>query len=155
MTPAFRRALPLVILSLAAGVLLLAVFRHTAAGPVESPPARPAPDLVVVSVSVSVTGEPPAPIVVEVRGTLPDNCAEVSVVRQARSVAGFQIELAATGAGHAGCLLAQMPFQHSLPLETRGLPAGAYSVLVNGQRVAFRLAGPPPAAPPRAAGVAR
>ncbi|HEC21559.1 MAG TPA: hypothetical protein ENI95_01435, partial [Chloroflexi bacterium] len=88
------------------------------------------------------------------RGTLPDGCTTISGSTVNRDGRTFTITINTTRPVDAACTEAVTPFEEIIPLEVGGLPAGIYTLTVNGLSTSFRLseeagrAAPTPAATP-------
>jgi hypothetical protein len=96
----------------------------------------------------------PIPVHVIVSGNLPDHCSQVEYTEIKQDGSNFIIKLSATpDMGNLvvdGCIKDPLPFRMSIPLNVIGLPAGDYSVEVNGSRVDFSLeTGSSASSPPR------
>jgi hypothetical protein len=94
----------------------------------------------VDQVEVQVGVGSPIPVHVIVSGNLPDDCSQVEHTEIEQDGSNFIITLSATPA-QAGCVQDALPFKMGIPLNVIGLPAGSYSVTVNGSRADFRLDG--------------
>jgi hypothetical protein len=99
--------------------------------------------ITVDQVQVEVGVGSPIPVHVIVSGNLPDPCSQVEFVQVLQYKTNFNITLFATpdvgGPAVDGCIKDPLPFTMSLPLNVIGLPAGDYSVTVNGSRADFSL----------------
>ena len=80
----------------------------------------------------------PVQINVIARGNLPDPCTEVSEVLQEREGDTFFITIK-TYRSPGFCIQVLAPFEEIIPLEVYGLPAGTYTVDVNGVQATFNL----------------
>jgi len=80
----------------------------------------------------------PVQINVIARGNLPDPCTEVSEVLQEREGDTFFITIK-TYRSPGFCIQVLAPFEETIPLEVYGLPAGTYTVDVNGVQATFDL----------------
>jgi inhibitor of cysteine peptidase len=72
------------------------------------------------------------------RGNLPDPCTKISEVLQEREGDTFFITIK-TYRSPGFCIQVIAPFEEIIPLEVYGLPAGTYTVDVNGVQVTFDL----------------
>ena len=82
----------------------------------------------------------PRPLVrIRVRGTLADSCT--SLEREARERRGqrIRITLSTRRESRSGCVPEPRPFRRTLVLATGHLPAGLYTVEVNGLSAVFDL----------------
>jgi inhibitor of cysteine peptidase len=74
----------------------------------------------------------PVQVNVVARGHLPDNCTEIDEIRQERDRQAFQVTIATVRPAAAACTQALEPFEEIISLDVYGLPAGNYTVDVNG-----------------------
>jgi hypothetical protein len=115
-----------------------------AAGPTEEPPA-PIIDatshefLQIENVRAQVGVGSPIPVHVNLSGYLPDTCAQVEYTSIKQDSSNFIIELSTLATSGKDCVKDFLPFRMSIPLNTIDLPAGEYSVEVNGSHAAFEL----------------
>ncbi len=97
----------------------------------------------VDQVEVEVGVGSPIPVFVNITGNLPDPCSQVEFVQVLQDKSNFDITLFATpdvgGPAVDGCIKDPLPFKMSIPLNVIDLPAGDYSVTVNGSRADFSL----------------
>ena len=80
----------------------------------------------------------PVQIDVIARGNLPDPCTEISEVLQEREGDTFFITIK-TYRSPGFCIQVLAPFEEIISLEVYGLPAGTYTVDVNGVQDTFDL----------------
>ncbi len=80
----------------------------------------------------------PVQVWVIARGNLPDPCTEISEVLQEREGDTFFITIK-TYRPPGFCIQVIAPFEEIIPLEVYGLPAGTYTVDVNGVQGTFDL----------------
>ncbi|MBU1428241.1 hypothetical protein KKB07_05215, partial [bacterium] len=80
----------------------------------------------------------PVQINVIARGNLPDPCTEISEVLQEREGDTFFITIK-TYRSPGFCIQVLAPFEVKIPLNVYGLPAGTYTVDVNGVQATFDL----------------
>jgi len=80
----------------------------------------------------------PVQIFVIASGYLPDPCTEISEVMQKREGNTFFITIK-TCRPPGFCIQVIAPFEETIPLEVYGLPAGSYTVEVNGVQGIFDL----------------
>ncbi len=99
--------------------------------------------ITVDQVDVEVGVGSPIPIRVTVSGNLPDPCSQVELTEIKQDGSKFIITLFATpdagGPAVDGCIKDEVPFKMGIPLNVVDLPAGSYSVTVNGSRADFKL----------------
>lgn len=80
----------------------------------------------------------PVQVQVIARGNLPDPCTEISEVLQEREGDTFLITIK-TYRSPGFCIQVLASFEEIIPLEVYGLPAGTYTVDVNGVQDTFDL----------------
>ncbi|MBA7477385.1 hypothetical protein ES707_12794 [subsurface metagenome] len=80
----------------------------------------------------------PIQINVIAKGNLPDPCTEISEVLQEKEGNTFFITIK-TYSFSGFCIQVLAPFEEIIPLEVYGLPAGTYTVDVNGVQDTFDL----------------
>ena len=82
------------------------------------------------------------PVQVHVRafGYLPDSCTTISDVSQSREGDTFKVVIMTSRPADAVCAQVLVEFQEVIPLQVVGLPAGTYTVDVNGVTDTFTLA---------------
>ena len=99
--------------------------------------------ITVDQVEVEVGVGSPIPVHVIVSGWMPDPCSQVEYTEIKQDGSNFIITLAATpdigGPAVDGCIKDPMYFKMGVPLNVVDLPAGSYSVTVNGSRADFKL----------------
>lgn len=149
------------------GILTLAILLWGVLGCTQPPSTEPAgnPDQPVSSDQPTSTPEPPAgtgsveiglavvdsidilmmesmPVQVTVvaRGNLPDGCTSIGEAATQREGNAFVVTLTTTRPQDAICTEALVPYEQPIPLDVAGLPAGAYTVTVNGAGGTFELA---------------
>ena len=96
-------------------------------------------ELQIDDVQVEVVVGSPIPVHVHVSGSLPDTCAQVEYTEIRQDGTNFLIQLSAIPGSGEDCIKDTLPFRMSIPLNIIGLPAGGYSVEVNGRRADFTL----------------
>jgi len=99
--------------------------------------------ITIEKVEVEVGVGSPIPVHVIVSGFMPDPCSQVEHTEVKQDGSNFIITLFATpdGGGPAvdSCIKDPMYFTMSIPLNVVDLPAGSYSVIVNGSSADFKL----------------
>jgi hypothetical protein len=90
------------------------------------------------------TGNPAGTAAV-VRGNLSESCAALQPPQVQYASGTFQVTLMAERPAGAACAQVVTPFETTIPLDIQGLPAGTYTVTVNGISAVFTLARGPDA----------
>jgi hypothetical protein len=93
----------------------------------------------VDQVEVEVGVGSPIPVAVIVSGNLPDSCAQIEFAQLLQDESNFHLTLSTVPSNAEGCIQDSLPFRIKLPLNVIGLPAGSYTVEVNGSRADFSL----------------
>jgi len=102
-------------------------------------PIMPAIGLAIVEeINILTLESFPVQIFVIASGYLPDPCTEISEVLQGREGNTFFITIK-TYRSPGFCIQVLAPFEEVIPLEVYGLPAGTYTVEVNGVQGIFDL----------------
>lgn len=114
--------------------LLLAGCQHEPA--VAQSIVRPAP---IQRIEIVVLDATPVQVRVVAHGYLPDGCTAVEGVEQRREGDTFHAIVTTTRPAGALCTQQIIPFSETFPLDIAGLPAGTYSVEVNGKIGTFTL----------------
>lgn len=100
-------------------------------------------NVTVDQVEVEVGVGSPIPVFVHIIGDLPDPCSQVEHTEIRQDGSTFIIKLFATpdigGPAMDGCIKDPTPFKMSIPLSVVDIPAGSYTVLVNGSSADFML----------------
>jgi hypothetical protein len=113
--------------------------------PVESynPTSADYQPITVDQVEVEVGVGSPIPVHVIVSGWMPDPCSQVEYTEIKQDGSSFIITLFATpdvgGPAVDGCIKDPIYFKMEIPINVVDLPAGSYSVTVNGSRADFEL----------------
>jgi len=83
----------------------------------------------------------PIQVAVVVDGYLPDGCTEIDEIDQTfdEEANTFFVEITTVRLSDAMCTQAIVPFEERISLDVRGLPAGTYTVDVNGVTDTFTL----------------
>ncbi len=81
----------------------------------------------------------PIPVQVTVTGSLPDTCAQIELVQQKQEGSHFEITMSTVPSNAEGCIQDTLPFRMVIPLNITNLPAGPYTVEVNGVGADFQL----------------
>jgi inhibitor of cysteine peptidase len=96
----------------------------------------------VESVELLIMESFPVQVTAVVRGNLRDGCTRIGTIDQEvladeRRIA---VQIGTVRPADAFCTQALVPYEERVPLEVRGLPAGEYTVDVNGLTATFTLA---------------
>lgn len=93
----------------------------------------------VDQVQVEIGVGSPIPVQVLVSGNLPDTCAQIALLQQKQVGSNFEISLSTVPSNAEECIQDSLPFRMMIPLNITNLPAGSYSVEVNGTPASFEL----------------
>lgn len=95
----------------------------------------------VEEVELQIMESFPVQVAVVARGNLRDGCTEIDEVRTSFNEESktFSVDITTVRDEDAICTQVLVPFEERVDLEVRGLPAGTYTVDVNGERVTFTL----------------
>ena len=76
-----------------------------------------------------------------VQGNLADGCTEIDQIERHRDLENkaFEVTITTSRDPDKMCTQALVPFEETVPLDVRDLPAGTYSVDVNGVQGSFEL----------------
>jgi inhibitor of cysteine peptidase len=102
----------------------------------------PTPGLAgVESIEIMLLESFPVQVNVVVRGNLPDSCTEIAEIDQGTDLEDetFWVEITTVRTTDEPCAQVLVPFQESVPVDVQGLPAGTYTVDVNGVEGTFTL----------------
>jgi inhibitor of cysteine peptidase len=117
-----------------------------AGGAATQPPAPPPASGEVIrglaqvdSVDVQVLEGIPPQVNAVVRGSLADSCTMISGIAQLPEGNTIRVEIGTSRPADAACAAAIVPFEQTIALDMAGLPAGSYTVSVNGVTAAFDL----------------
>jgi hypothetical protein len=97
-------------------------------------------EAMVESIDILILESFPVQVNVLVRGNLPDGCTEIDEALVDQQGNTFNVNLTTRRPAEIPCTEALVPFEHTVPLEVHGLPAGDYTVVVNGVEGVFNLA---------------
>ena len=143
------------LLSLASGWLVAVALSACATPPEPEPVATPDPNQPVSSSDPTPTPEPtvnpdsvdavilesfPLQVMAAVNSNLPDGCTEIYDSHVERTDNAFSVTLTTARPTDAECTEALVPYQENIPLDVYGLPAGDYTVTVNGVSAGFTFA---------------
>jgi len=93
----------------------------------------------VDSIDILMLESFPVQISVVARGNLPDGCTAIDQIAQQRQGDTFKVTITTRRPADKICTEALVPFQEAISLEVVGLPAGTYTVDVNGVTGSFTL----------------
>lgn len=119
--------------------LLLAACGGTGEAP---PPADRGGDLQygeapVENVEVRMLESFPLQVQLHVEGYMPDGCTEIDETQVEQQDNHFEVMLTTVRPVDMACTEAIEPFEMNIPLDVYGLPAGEYTVDVNGVEASF------------------
>lgn len=83
----------------------------------------------------------PVQVRARIQGDLADGCTSIAGIETERDVEAerFTVRIETTRDDDAMCTQALVPFEESIDLDVRGLPAGTYTVDVHGETATFTL----------------
>ncbi len=113
--------------------------------PTEEPEPLPAGEVIegeamVDSIQLLILESFPVQVRVNVQGTLSDACTEVGTITQQREGNTFFVTIPTVRPADQMCAEMLQSFEESIALDVQGLPAGEYTVNVNGVTDTFTLA---------------
>jgi hypothetical protein len=94
---------------------------------------------VVETIDIMILESFPVQVQAVARGNLPDGCTTLDETMVERAGNLFRVTLTTQRPADAVCTDALVPFDHVIPLDVLGLPAGEYQVDVNGITGSFTL----------------
>ncbi len=94
----------------------------------------------VEAIDILILESFPVQINVVAQGYLLDGCTEIDEILRERTDQTFQVTITTTRPADAMCTEALVPFEETFSLDVYGLPAGTYTVDVNGITGTFELA---------------
>ena len=107
----------------------------------EMKPGAPASELAKVeSIEIMVSGSIPVEMQVAARGVLPNDCMRLGEAIVEREDSTFKVTLPAIREEKKQCPESPVSFEKKIPLDVKGLPAGLYTVDVNGIIGTFEFA---------------
>lgn len=110
------------------------------------PPVTPTPgdfvygQAIVDSISIAILESFPVQVRVTAKGNLSDGCTTIDQIETTRGGNAFTTTIATKRQANVGCIEVLVPFEESFSLPVEGLPAGDYTVTVNGVSDTFNLA---------------
>jgi len=117
------------------GLLVAAAAACAAGSGGEEPPIRGTAQ--VDSIDLLMLESFPVQITALVRGNLPDGCTTIDQIAQERQGNTFKVTITTKRDAGKMCTEALVPFEEAISLEVNGLPAGTYTVDVNGVTGSF------------------
>ena len=114
----------------------------TPAGQTGEPQDRPGAKLArVESIELLILESFPVQVHALVKGNLSDGCTEVDQIEERRDLDNktFEVEITTKRPADKLCSSNLVPFEETIPLDVRDLPAGTYTVDVNGVQGSFEL----------------
>jgi len=93
----------------------------------------------VQSIEIQTLQTAPLRINAVVHGNLTESCATLSESHVRYASNTFQITVYVVSPADIGCVQATTPFDATIPLDTKDLPAGNYTVIANGVSAVFSL----------------
>jgi inhibitor of cysteine peptidase len=96
-------------------------------------------EAMVESIEILLLESFPIQVSVVARGNLPDSCTEISEITKERDGDTFRVTITTSRPADAMCAAVLVPFEEVISLDVLGLPAGVYTVNVNGVSDTFTL----------------
>ncbi len=93
----------------------------------------------VQSVAIQILNSDPPQINATVRGNLAESCATLGESQVQYGSNAFHISVYAVSTSGRGCAPLTTGFETTIALDTRGFPAGTYTVIANGVSAVFTL----------------
>jgi|GEM_PF-2318187 len=93
----------------------------------------------VQTVEVQISQSNPPQVSAVVRGDLTESCASLGESQVHYVSNSFQITVYVNSPADIGCMQATAPFETTIPLNIKDLPAGNYTVIANGVSKVFTL----------------
>lgn len=93
----------------------------------------------VESIEILILESFPVRVHVVVQGNLPDGCTTIDQITQEREDNDFVVTISTVRPAEAMCTAVLVPFEEVISLDVYGLPAGTYTVDVNGVTDTFIL----------------
>jgi len=93
----------------------------------------------VTSIDLRILESFPVQVHAAVKGDYPDACTSMGTVKQRREGNTFYVEVFTYRPADLACAQVITPFEHTVPLDVVRLPAGTYTVDVNGVIGTFKL----------------
>jgi pimeloyl-ACP methyl ester carboxylesterase len=96
-------------------------------------------EAMVESIEILLLESFPIQVHVVARGNLPDSCTEISEITEERDENTFRVIITTSRPADAMCAQVLVPFEEVIALDVVGLPAGVYTVNVNGVTDTFEF----------------
>jgi len=95
----------------------------------------------VESIEVFILESFPVQVRVRVKGNLPDGCTKIDQINKGSNLEDYTlwVEITTIRPKDRACTEALVPFEETVSLDVYGLPAGTYTVDVNGVTDTFTL----------------
>ncbi len=94
----------------------------------------------VASIEIVIAESFPVQVFAILRGHLGDGCTEITGITSRGPVDNrFYIDITTERPADAICTQALVPFEHNVPIDAYGLPAGDYEVAAGDARASFTL----------------
>ena len=116
-----------------------ATFPPTVIPSVTSTPQTVSREAQVQRVEVQMSPTNPSQASAVVHGVLTESCAKLGESQVQYALHTFQIRVYALSPGDIGCAPVTTPFETIIPLDTKDLPAGRYTIIANGVYAAFTI----------------
>jgi inhibitor of cysteine peptidase len=107
-------------------------------------PSSPTPEIEILegqatveSVEVVMLMSFPLQVHLQVAGYVGDPCTEIDEILTQREGYTFEVLITTTRDAQKACIQVIEAFEENIPLDVYGLPAGEYTVLVNGVTASF------------------
>ncbi len=94
----------------------------------------------VEEIEVLILESFPMQVNVAARGNLPDGCTTIDEIEEEREGNRFVVTITTVRPADQACTEALVPFEEVISLDVVGLPAGTYTVDVNGVQGTFEFA---------------
>ena len=96
-------------------------------------------EAMVESIEILLLESFPIQVRVVAQGNLPDSCTEISEITRERDGDTFRVTITTSRPADAMCAQVLVPFEEVISLDVVGLPAGVYTVDVNGVSDTFEF----------------
>ena len=96
-------------------------------------------EAMVESIEILLLESFPIQVHVVAQGNLPDSCTEIAEITEERDGDTFRVTITTSRPADAMCAAVLVPFEEVISLDVVGLPAGVYTVNVNGVSDTFEF----------------